>query len=57
MLPALVTIPVAIVVALSMERYGRIDGSDGVLVGPRRRSFNAPVRPARAVRQHADQTV
>lgn len=57
MLPALVTIPVAIVVALSMERYGRIDGNDGVLIGPKRRSFNAPVRPASAVRQHADQTV
>ncbi len=40
MLPALVTIPVAVAVALTMERYGKDGGSDGVLIGPRRRSFS-----------------
>jgi hypothetical protein len=50
--PAPVTIPVA----LYMERYGRTDGNDGVLIGPRRRRLKAPVRPANAVREHADQT-
>lgn len=38
-LPALITIPVAILVAYTMERYGKCDATDGVLVGPRRRSF------------------
>lgn len=55
MLPALVTIPVAVVVALSMERYGHVDGNDGVLVGPRRRSFSAPIGRLRVTREHADQ--
>jgi len=41
MLPTLVTIPVAIAVALSMERYGNANAHDGVLIGPRRRSFSA----------------
>ena len=40
MLPALVTFPVAITVALCMERYGNADDNDGVLIGPRRRSFS-----------------
>jgi MtN3 and saliva related transmembrane protein len=39
MLPALVTIPIAIAVAVSMERYGACASSDGVLIGRRRRSF------------------
>jgi uncharacterized protein with PQ loop repeat len=39
MLPALVTIPVAVAVAVSMERYGDCGDNDGVLIGPRRRSF------------------
>ena len=42
MLPALVTIPVAVTIAVAMERYGIDDDNDGVLVGPRRRSFGAP---------------
>lgn len=42
MLPALVTIPAALLVAHTMERHGDTADNDGVLIGPRRRSF----RPA-----------
>lgn len=50
MLPALVSIPVAVAVALTMERYGISEENDGVLVGPRRRSFSA----TKALRQRAE---
>jgi uncharacterized protein with PQ loop repeat len=44
MLPALVTIPVALLVAHTMERRGDTRENDGVLIGPRRRSFRTTPR-------------
>jgi hypothetical protein len=44
MLPALVTIPTCVAIAVSMERFGDSDDNDGVLLGPRRRSFTLTIR-------------
>lgn len=48
-LPILVTVPTALLVALTMERFGTADSCDGVLIGPRRRSFTFPAGDRRAL--------